>query len=192
MTNQIATISAEINTLEAEGKALALENKKREAKASKVLKADIEAKGFLYRLGKLMFALKQESNGRIPTARLKDCGINGIDKRRRAEALWFIENESDARAFIANSKKGYSSLTALQSAMKPKAEPKPKADKPSEPTPSEPTPEQPKADEKSNVGLTASDIAREALLQCDINGIALQDFLASLKEQIVLEERQAA
>ena len=66
-------------------------------------------------------ALKAEGGERISTDRLKDCGINGIDKRRRSEALWFVENEKACRDFIAKSKKGFTSLTALQAAMKPKA-----------------------------------------------------------------------
>jgi len=132
MPNSIVAQTAEINTLEAEGFALAKEWKSickaDKARFTKSTKAD----GFDTRLGKLMFALKQEANGRIPSARLKECGINGIDKRRRSEALWFVENETEARTFIESSKKGFTSLTALQAAMRKSA----KADK---------TPEQPKA-----------------------------------------------
>lgn len=165
-----------VNTLEAEGLALAGINKQREAKAKRGLKADIETDGFLYRLGKLMFALKQESNGRIDSQRLKDCGIDGIDKRRRGEALWFIENETDCRAKIKASKKGFSSLTALQAAMKPKAPVKPKAE-----------PVEPKADDKSKVGLDseadkpavkveADDIAVAVLDMMQKHNVSLKDF----------------
>lgn len=150
-----------VNTLEAEGLALAGLNKQREAKAKRGLKADIETDGFLYRLGKLMFALKQESNGRIDSQRLKDCGIDGIDKRRRGEALWFIENETDCRAKIKASKKGFSSLTALQAAMKPKAPVKPKAEAPVEP----------KADDKSKVGLDSE--ADKPVVKVEADDIAV-------------------
>jgi len=98
--------------------------------------------------------------------------------------LWFVENETACRDFIKASKKGFTSLTALQSAMKPKADPKPKAE----------TPVQPEADDKSNVGLdseaeqaetkSASDIAMQALLDCEMNGISKASFLAALKEQL--------
>ena len=48
---------------------------------------------------------------------------------------------------------------------------------------------------KSNVGLdepqvqeqspiTASDIALEALVQCETNGVAIKDFMLALKEQL--------
>ena len=174
------------NTLEAEGFALAKEYKSitkgDKARFTKATKAD----GFDTRLGKLMQKLKAEGGERISSDRLKDCGINGIDKRRRSEALWFVENETACRDFIQASKKGFTSLTALQAAMKPKAAPKPKADTE--------TPVEPEADEKSNVGLdseadkaetkSASDIAMQALLDCEMNGVSKASFLAALKEQL--------
>ncbi len=174
------------NTLEAEGFALAKEwksiTKGDKARFTKATKAD----GFDTRLGKLMQKLKAEGGERISSDRLKDCGINGIDKRRRSEALWFVENETACRDFIKASKKGFTSLTALQAAMKPKAAPKPKADTET-PTGSE-------ADDKSKVGLdseadkvetkSASDIAMQALLDCEMNGISKASFLAALKEQL--------
>ena len=142
-----------------------------------------------------MFALKQESEGRIPSARLKECGINSIDKRRRSEALWFVENETEARQFIQASKKGFTSLTALQAAMRKSA----KADE---------TPEQPEADTESNVGLdepqvqveevkaftnmSAEDIAFEALLQCETNQIPVEEFMLALKEQLVMLDKAVA
>ena len=195
MTNQIVAQIAEINTLEAEGLALAKEWKSickaDKARFTKSTKAD----GFDTRLGKLMFALKQESEGRIPSARLKECGINSIDKRRRSEALWFVENETEARQFIQASKKGFTSLTALQAAMRKSA----KADE---------TPEQPEADTESNVGLdepqvqveevkaftnmSAEDIAFEALLQCETNKIPVEEFMLALKEQLVMLDKAVA
>ena len=195
MSNQIVAQIAEINTLEAEGFALAKEwkaiSKADKARFTKSTKAD----GFDTRLGKLMFALKQESEGRIPSARLKECGINSIDKRRRSEALWFVENETEARQFIQASKQGFTSLTALQAAMRKSA----KADE---------TPEQPEADTESNVGLdepqvqveevkaftnmSAEDIAFEALLQCETNQIPVEEFMLALKEQLVMLDKAVA
>ena len=193
MQNSSTQIVAVVNnTLEAEGFALAKEwksiTKGDKARFTKATKAD----GFDTRLGKLMQKLKAEGGERISSDRLKDCGINGIDKRRRSEALWFVENETACRDFIQASKKGFTSLTALQAAMKPKAAPKPKADKPVEP----------KADDKSKVGLDSeadkadkspSDIALDALVQCEMNGIAIKDFMLALKEQLeMLDEDKVA
>ncbi len=183
MQNSISKTPVVNNTLESEGKALATIWKG-------IVKGNFDnatkADGFDTRLGKLMLALKAEGGQRISTDRLKDCGINGIDKRRRSEALWFVENEKACRDFVAKSKKGFTSLTALQAAMKPKAAPKPKADTE--------TPVEPKADDKSNVGLnseadkaetkSASDIALEALVQCELNGVSKAKFIAALKEQL--------
>tara|TARA_R100001460_G_scaffold97470_1_gene140044 strand:+ start:411 stop:980 length:570 start_codon:yes stop_codon:yes gene_type:complete len=176
---QNSTQIAVVNTLEAEGFALAKEWKSicraDKSRFTKSTKAD----GFDTRLGKLMFALKQESEGRIPSARLKDCGINSIDKRRRSEALWFVENETEARDFIQASKKGFTSLTALQAAMRKSA----KADE---------TPEQPEADTESNVGLTTSgerssdektsaiDIVLMVMQQCEQHNVVLQDVVNEL------------
>ena len=195
MQNSSTQIVAVVNnTLEAEGFALAKEYKSitrgDKSRFTKATKAD----GFDTRLGKLMQKLKAEGGERISTDRLKDCGINGIDKRRRSEALWFVENETACRDFIKASKKGFTSLTALQAAMKPKAAPKPKADA-DKPTGSE-------ADDKSNVGLNSeadkadkspSDIALDALVQCEMTGIAIKDFMLALKEQLeMLDEDKVA
>ena len=179
------------NTLESEGKALATIWKG-------IVKGNFDnatkAEGFDTRLGKLMLALKAEGGQRISTDRLKDCGINGIDKRRRSEALWFVENEKACRDFVAKSKKGFKSLTALQAAMKPKAPSKPKAK----------TPVEPEANDKSKVGLneslvkeelrlSAGDIAMQALLICDTNGVPIKDFMIALKEQLeMLDEDKVA
>ena len=98
-----------------------------------------------------------------------------------------VENEADCRDFIKASKKGFTSLTALQAAMR-------KADKASEP----------KADDKSNVGLnseadespfaekSASDIALDALVQCEVNGITVKDFMLALKEQLEMLDTNKA
>lgn len=76
-----------------------------------------QADGFDMQLGKLMVALSVECEGRIKSNRLADCGINVVDKRRRSEAMWFVNNEVEAREFIAKSKKGFTSLSALQKAI---------------------------------------------------------------------------
>ena len=185
MPNQIVPIVAEISTLEAEGFALAKEWKSIcKADKTRFTKAT-SAEGFDTRLGKLMVALKAEGGNRISSARLKDCGIAGIDKRRRSEAMWFVENEAACRDFIEASKKGFTSLTALQAAMKKAA----KADQPKAADAGDS-----EADDKSNVGpnseaetaeaKSASDIALDALVQCELNGITVKDFMLALKEQL--------
>ena len=136
-----------ITTLEDQGKALAEEwevitkgDKKRFNKSTK-------ADGFDTRLGKLMVELRAEGGERITSQRLRECHLHLVAKQRRSEAEWFVNNEDAARKFIAESKNGYTNLSALQKefnkANKPKAED-------TEGTNSE-------ADVKSDVGPTASD-----------------------------------
>lgn len=109
-----------ITTLEDQGKVLSEQWAKIEAADKKRFKLSTKAEGFDTQLGKLMVELKAEGGDRIPSQRLRDCHLHLIDKRRRSEALWFVENESECRAFIETSKKGFTSLSALQRAMKQK------------------------------------------------------------------------
>ena len=194
MSQAVQNIQPEITTLEAEGIALAKMWKSIcSAEKSRFTKST-QADGFDTRLGKLMLALKQETDaGRISSQRLKDCGINGIDKRGRSEALWFVENETEAREFVKASKKGFTSLSALQKAMAKSA----KAEESTETA-------TPKGEDKSDVGLadakptaetqpmTASDIALEALIQCETNGVAIADFMLALKEQLSMLDQKVA
>jgi len=90
------------------------------------LKQTVKANGFDTRLGKLLQKLKASSpvdSGQISRQTLVTHGINGIDKRRRSEALWFADNEVECREFIAKGKFKGSSLTALKAAMRKAANP---------------------------------------------------------------------
>jgi hypothetical protein len=140
----------QINTLEDEGSTLrdiwiAKQDKEKDRLQGE-FKADTKSDGFDTRLGKLIRELKLESDSRqISSSRLRDCSIHSIDRRRRSEALWFVENEKECRSFIKTSKKGFTSLTALQAAMR-KAN---KSDDTTGDTDVEPTE---KAEKESNVG----------------------------------------
>jgi len=183
MKNAIKNFQPEISTLEAEGVVLA-KMWKSICKADKTrFKKAIQLDGFDTRLGKLLQSLKSEGGAQISTNRLRDCNLHQIDRRRRSEALWFVENEQDARKFNKSSKKGFTSLSALQKAMSKASKAKTaKADK---------VDEKPSKEEVSDVGqseapkkvLTASDIALEALLLCEIHGVDLNDFANALSEQ---------
>ena len=139
-----------------------------------------QANGFDMQLGKLMVALTEECEGRIKSTRLADCGINIVDKRRRSEAKWFVENEVEAREFIAKSKKGFTSLTALQSAMSKankqasstddKASTKPKADA------------SPKTSEAKQlpVELSKDEIFKQLIKVCNDSGVDIMDIAEML------------
>lgn len=147
LSNQTTTTeSPDINTHEVEGRKLQVIWNKRQAVWTKDFKADTQSDGFDTRLGKLIRELKLESDSRqIASSRLRDCSLHSIDKRRRSEALWFVENEKECRSFMQTSKKGFTSLTALQAAMR-KAN---KSDDTTGDTDVEPTE---KAEKESNVG----------------------------------------
>ena len=118
-TSTALTVIPAINTLESEGLALAKMYKKEQASLKRKFKQSTALDGFDYRLGKLMATLSAEAEGgKIKSKRLAEVGIANIDRRRRSEALWFYQNYDKANAFNKASKKGFTSLTALQSAMK--------------------------------------------------------------------------
>lgn len=118
-TSTELTVIPAIDTLESEGLALAKMYKKEQASLKRKFKQSTALDGFDYRLGKLMNTLSAEAEGgKIKSKRLAEVGIANIDKRRRSEALWFYQNYDKANAFNKASKKGFTSLTALQSAMK--------------------------------------------------------------------------
>jgi len=105
-----------LDTLVKEGKALY-----HIWKQTNSLKDSTKAKGFDTRLGKLLVELKAQSSldsGQISRQTLATYHVDKIDRRRRSEALWFVENEVECREFIEASKKGFTSLTALQAAMR--------------------------------------------------------------------------
>lgn len=188
-----------IDALVKEGKALgkmwnAIHNVKQTTKAN----------GFDTRLGKLLSVLKAQStvdSGQIPTHVLRTHGIANIDRRRRSEALWFYENQAECVAFIQASKKGFTSLTALQSAMRKAA----KAEAEAAPKPA-------KA-EVSNVGqsdglvsdtgwvehsetkvsvpLTRTAIVDTIVEQCTQNGLDLEQVIADLQSRLAKQMKQA-
>ena len=141
-----------------------------------------QANGFDMQLGKLMVALTEECEGRIKSSRLADCGINIVDKRRRSEAKWFVENEVEAREFIAKSKKGFTSLTALQSAMS-------KANKQASSKDDTTSTDKPKADAtpKSSseakqlpVELSKDEIFKQLIKVCNDSGVDIMDIAEML------------
>jgi hypothetical protein len=156
------------------------------------LKQTIKENGFDTRLGNLLKQLKSNcGSSKIPTHVLRTHGIAAIDKRRRSEALWFIENETECREFIAKAKYKGSSLTALQAAMR-------KATKGSEETTTEgETQTETTEGETSNVGqsqppqqkITRKVMVNTILAQTELNDLDLEDIITDLL--VHLEEEAA-
>ena len=155
------------------------------------LKQTIKENGFDTRLGNLLKQLKSNcGSSKIPTHVLRTHGIAAIDRRRRSEALWFIENETECREYIAKAKYKGSSLTALQAAMR-------KATKGSEETTTEgETQTETTEGETSNVGqsqppqqkITHTVMVNTIVKQAHLNELDLEEIIEDL--MIVLENRE--
>ena len=164
-------------------------------KQTNSLKTTIKANGFDTRLGKLLQKLKAASsmdNGQISRQVLTVHGINIIDRRRRAEALWFVENEVEVRAFIESSGFKGSSLTALQAAMRKAAK---AAEEPSEAATDEADNSEAEAsnvgqsDSKPKIIVTKTLLVNTTLQQAEINNIDLEEIVTDLLRH--LEEKEA-
>jgi len=161
-------------------------------KQTNSLKDSTKARGFDTRLGKLLQQLKAQSpldSGQISRQTLATYHVDKIDRRRRSEALWFVENEVECREFIKNSKKGFTSLTALQAAMR-------KASKEAEAEPTEVEAEEaePSKEEVSNVGRSSKpskdDIVKSIIKACQYSGIDLLDIAEALMEIDTVSEAE--
>ena len=168
-----------LDTLVKEGKALYSIWKQTNS-----LKDSTKARGFDTRLGKLLQQLKAQSpldSGQISRQTLATYHVDKIDRRRRSEALWFVENEVECREFIKNSKKGFTSLTALQAAMR-----KASKEAEAEPTEVEAAEDKPSKEEVSNVGRSSKpskdDIVKSIIKACQYSGIDLLDIAEALME----------
>ena len=166
------------------------------------VKQSTKANGFDTRLGKLLSTLKAQSahdSGQIPTHVLRTHGIANIDRRRRAEALWFYENQAECVEFIKNSKKGFTSLTALQAAMRKAAKAEAETTAPSKDEPSnigqsdEPKPTKlvQHSETKVSVPVTRTVMVNTIIKQCEANGLNLEEVIDDLISRLAKQERDA-
>ena len=139
------------------------------------LKNSITPNGFDTRRGKLLQKLKAQSpldSGQISRQTLATYHVDKIDRRRRSEALWFVENEVECKEFIKASKKGFTSLTALQAAMRKSA----KADNEAPTTKVEPSnvgqSDDAPAKAEKEYGMVSKQLVFDKLVKvCDSHGI---------------------
>ena len=163
-------------------------------KQTNSLKDSTKARGFDTRLGKLLQQLKAQSpldSGQISRQTLATYHVDKIDRRRRSEALWFVENEADCREFMKSSKKGFTSLSALQKAMSKASK---EADAPAEAKASKGK-SSAKAEKKvSDVGQKPSkdDIVKSIVKACQYSGIDLLDIAEALMEIDTVSEAEEA
>jgi len=185
-------VGTTLQALVAEGNALLEIWNKRQTAQRKLFTADTKADGFDTRLGKLLQELKAQSpldSGQISRQTLATYKVDKIDRRRRSEALWFVENEVACRDFIQKSKKGYTSLSALQKAMYKASK---EADTPTEAKASKGK-SSAKAEKKvSDVGQKPSkdDIVQSIIKACQYSGIDLLDIAEALMEIDTVSEAE--
>lgn len=115
-----------LNTLEAKGTWL---GKKYRSLVNSDRKAITE---FDLPLGQLLEAIRMENPDRpqLPVARLRECGVANIDRRRRSEALTLAQNwEHKTMQELVNSKRFSSCATLVREFKKLTAEEKPPVSK---------------------------------------------------------------
>jgi hypothetical protein len=122
MSDKITLKSAfgDLNTLESKGKWLGLRFAQIQRTDRKVI-TDFDKP-----LGDLLVTLRDEGEGKIAKARLQDCGITNIDRRRRSEAEFLARNwENPVMQELVESKRFSSVQTLLREFKKLTADEKP-------------------------------------------------------------------
>ena len=184
------------NTLEAKGLVLSRWDKSLVKTDKSRFKALTVKDGFWFTLGEILHKILQESGGqRMDSAKLKDANLHSVAKQRRQEALKFFQNfdfivENDLLGKFASMKALLSEVAKLQ---KPKAEVTEGDDEAkSDSGPSTEGETQSKTVPEAVLPKSAEDIAFEAMLQCDANGISFKDLLLALQGQQALLNSEAA
>lgn len=178
------------NTIEAKGLVLSQWDKSITRGDVNRFKALCAKDGFWFSLGEICLELLKQSGGKkTDSALLKDANLHTVAKQRRSEAMKFFEN---FHVIVENDLLGKKStichmkdlLKEVDKIVNPKVEKEPVL----EATIVADEPEVPAIEDKSSVEpkapLSASDIALEALVQCELNGVSKAKFLAALKEQL--------
>jgi len=187
------------NTVEAKGLVLSRWDKSITKGDVNRFKKLCEFGGFWFSLGQILVQLRTESGGsRTDSALLKNANLHTVAKQRRSEAMKFFENfhvivENDLlgkKSSICHMKDLLSAVDKIVNPVKP---PKPPV-QPEVETPVEP--EVPVIEDKSSEAetkpMSPSDIALEALVQCELNNVQVKDFMLALKEQLeMLDENKA-
>ena len=185
-------VGTTIDALIKEGKALG-----RIWKQTNSLKDSTKPNGFDTRLGKLLQQLKAQStldSGQVSRQTLTTYGIHTIDRRRRSEALWFVENEVACREFMKSSKKGFTSLSALQKAMNAAAKPaKAETSDVGQSEEAKPAKLVKQSETKVSVGpITRTKMVDTIVKQCELNGLDLEQIIDDLMSKLALQEKKAA
>lgn len=186
------------NTVEAKGLVLSRWDKSITKGDVNRFKKLCEFGGFWYSLGQILVQLRTESGGsRTDSALLKNASLHTVAKQRRSEAMKFFEN---FHVIVENDLLGKKSsichmkdlLKEVDKIVNPRVEEEPVL----EATIVADEPEAPAIEDKSSEAetkpMSPSDIALEALVQCELNNVQVKDFMLALKEQLeMLDENKA-
>ena len=184
------------NTVEAKGLVLSRWDKSITKGDVNRFKKLCEFGGFWFSLGQILVQLRTESGGsRTDSALLKNASLHTVAKQRRSEAMKFFEN---FHVIVENDLLGKKSsichmkdlLKEVDKIVNPKVEDEPKPF----PVPQEWVDEaiEDKSSEAETKPMSPSDIALEALVQCELNNVQVKDFMLALKEQLeMLDENKA-
>ena len=183
------------NTLEAKGLVLSRWDKSLVKTDKSRFKALTVKDGFWFTLGEILHKILQECGGqRMDSAKLKDANLHTVAKQRRQEALKFFQNfdfivENDLLGKFASMKALLSEVAKLQ---KPKATDTEGEDKSDSGPSTEGETQSETVVANKLAPMNAADIAFEAMLRCDANGISFKDLLLALQEQQSLLNQEAA
>ena len=184
------------NTIQAKGLVLSRWDKSLVKADKSKFKSLTVRDGFWFSLGEILHKILEESGGkRMDSAKLKDANLHTVAKQRRQEAVKFFQNfdfivENDLLGKFASMKALLSEVAKLQ---KPKAEVTEGDDEAkSDSGPSTEGETQSETVTEAVLPKTAEDIAFEAMLQCDANGISFKDLLLALQGQQALLNSEAA
>ena len=186
------------NTVEAKGLVLSRWDKSITKGDVNRFKKLCEFGGFWYSLGQILVQLRTESGGsRTDSALLKNASLHTVAKQRRSEAMKFFEN---FHVIVENDLLGKKSsichmkdlLKEVDKIVNPKVEEEPVL----EATIVADEPEAPAIEDKSSEAetktMSPSDIALEALVQCELNNVQVKDFMLALKEQLEMLDTNKA
>ena len=175
------------NTVQAKGLVLSRWDKSICRADKSRFKALCAKDGFWFSLGEICLELLKQSGGKkTDSALLKDANLHTVAKQRRNEAMKFVKNFKviEDNKLVSDHASMTNLLKAVDKIINPKVEKEPVL----EATIVADEPEAPAIEDKSSVEpkapLSASDIALEALVQCELNGVSKAKFLAALKEQL--------
>ena len=176
------------NTVQAKGLVLSRWDKSLVKADKSKFKALTVKDGFWFSLGEILDKILQESGGlRMDSALLKDANLHSVAKQRRQEAVKFFQNFD----FIESNKLlgKFGSMKALLSEVAKLQKPKAEVTEGEDEAKSDSGPSTEGETQSETVvanklaPMSVEDIAFEAMLRCDANGISFKKLLVALKEQ---------